>query len=136
MRETGIRLDDDRAVLRFAEEKLAKFHERMSSTVRAKVPEATIFYNTTVNPTMAKVLPYQTHFEIESRHARRYGLAQAKFFVYVRKPGQSTVGGKPTAVEGGFQYERRRGLKARLLCGTIPHVGSLLRYGVLRTTRP
>jgi Hypothetical glycosyl hydrolase 6/Beta-galactosidase trimerisation domain len=66
MREAGIRLDDDQAVLRFAEEKLAAFLDRMSKTVRAKVPEATIFYNGTVNPKMAETLPYQTHFEIES----------------------------------------------------------------------
>jgi putative glycosyl hydrolase-like family 6 (GHL6) protein len=66
MREAGIRLDDDEEVLRFAEEKLAAFLNRMSKAVRAKVPEATIFYNGTVNPKMAETLPYQTHFEIES----------------------------------------------------------------------
>jgi hypothetical protein len=91
MREAGIRLDDDKAVLRFAEEKLATFLDRMSKRVRAKVPEATIFYNGTVDPKMAETLPYQTHFEIESlptssglwgylhypimaRQARRYGV--------------------------------------------------------------
>jgi hypothetical protein len=66
MREASIRLDDEKEVLRFAEEKLATFLDRMSKAVRAKVPEATIFYNGTVNPKMAETLPYQTHFEIES----------------------------------------------------------------------
>jgi hypothetical protein len=66
MREAGVRLDDEQAVLRFAEEKLQRFLRRMSEAVRAKVPDATIFYNGTVNPRMAETLPYQTHFEIES----------------------------------------------------------------------
>ncbi|MGH3147829.1 MAG: alpha-amylase family protein, partial [Rubrobacter sp.] len=66
MREAGVRLDDEKAVLHFAEEKLRGFLERMSGAVRAKVPDATIFYNGTVNPRMAETLPYQTHFEIES----------------------------------------------------------------------
>lgn len=66
MREAGVRLDDDGAVLRFAEGKLRDFLERMSEAVRAKDPDATIFYNGTVNPRMAETLPHQTHFEIES----------------------------------------------------------------------
>jgi hypothetical protein len=66
MREVGIRLDDDEEVLRFSEEKLATFLGRMSRAVRARVPEATIFYNGTVTPRMAETLPHQTHFEIES----------------------------------------------------------------------
>jgi Hypothetical glycosyl hydrolase 6/Beta-galactosidase trimerisation domain len=66
MREAGVRLDDEKEVLRFAEEKLQRFLGRMSEAVRAKVPNATIFYNGTVTPRMAETLPYQTHFEIES----------------------------------------------------------------------
>lgn len=66
MREAGVRLDDEPAVLRFAEDKLRSFLQRMSEAVRAKAPDATIFYNGTVNPRMAETLPYQTHFEIES----------------------------------------------------------------------
>jgi hypothetical protein len=66
MREAGVRLDDESAVVRFAEEKLARFMERVSETVRARTPDATIFYNGTVTPRMAETLPHQTHFEIES----------------------------------------------------------------------
>ena len=66
MREAGGGPDDEPAALRFAQEKLKRFLERMSEAVRANVPEATIFYNGTVNPRMAESLPYQTHFEIES----------------------------------------------------------------------
>jgi hypothetical protein len=66
MREAGVGLDDEQAVLRFAEDKLKGFLERMSEAVRAKAPDATIFYNGTVTPRMAETLPYQTHFEIES----------------------------------------------------------------------
>jgi hypothetical protein len=66
MREADIRLDDEEEALRFAEEKLATFLDRMSKVVRARVPGATIFYNGTVTPRMAETLPHQTHFEIES----------------------------------------------------------------------
>lgn len=66
MREASVRLDDERSVLRFAEVKLQRFLRRMSEAVRAKVPDATIFYNGTVTPRMAETLSYQTHFEIES----------------------------------------------------------------------
>ncbi|HEX2740367.1 MAG TPA: beta-galactosidase trimerization domain-containing protein, partial [Rubrobacter sp.] len=64
--DAGVRLEDEKAVLRFAEEKLQRFLQRMSNAVRARVPDATIFYNGTVTPRMAETLPYQTHFEIES----------------------------------------------------------------------
>jgi hypothetical protein len=66
MREAGVRPDEEQSVLRFAEEKLKGFLDRLSEVVRTKVPQATIFYNGTVNPRMAETLPYQTHFEIES----------------------------------------------------------------------
>jgi hypothetical protein len=66
MREAGVSPDDEQAVLRFAEEKLHGFLQRLSETVRARVPGATIFYNGTVTPRMGETLPYQTHFEIES----------------------------------------------------------------------
>jgi hypothetical protein len=66
MREAGVSPDDEQAVLHFAEEKLHGFLQRLSETVRARVPGATIFYNGTVTPRMGETLPYQTHFEIES----------------------------------------------------------------------
>jgi hypothetical protein len=66
MREAGVRPDDEQAVLRFAEEKLKRFLQRLSEAVRAKVPGATIFYNGTVNPRMAETLSCQTHLEIAS----------------------------------------------------------------------
>ncbi len=66
MREAGVSPEDEQAVLRFAEERLHGFLERLSEAVRAKVPGATIFYNGTVTPRMVETLPYQTHFEIES----------------------------------------------------------------------
>lgn len=66
MRLAGVNLADDAAVWRYAEEQDKLFFERMSRVVRAKRPDATIFYNGTVNPAMRRMLPYQTHFEIES----------------------------------------------------------------------
>lgn len=92
MRKAGVRLDDDAAVMEYARKKRLEFFERVSGLVCSKVPNATIFYNGTSNPTiMHHVLPYTTHFEIESlptsghiwgylhyptmaRHIRTYGL--------------------------------------------------------------
>ncbi len=66
MRRAGINLEDDSAVWRYTEEQDAFFFERMTRAVRSQRPDATIFFNGTVNPAMRRMLPYQTHFEIES----------------------------------------------------------------------
>ncbi|ACZ43217.1 conserved hypothetical protein [Thermobaculum terrenum ATCC BAA-798] len=66
MRAAGVDLADERAVSRYAWDRLCEFFERVSSLVRAKAPDSTIFYNGTVSPHLAKVLGYQTHVEIES----------------------------------------------------------------------
>jgi hypothetical protein len=91
MRAAGVRLDDDQAVYQYAADQLVAFFERMSTLVREHAPEATIFYNGTVSPQMGRILPSETHVEIESlptsghawgylhypimaRQARTYGL--------------------------------------------------------------
>ena len=66
MRWAGVRIDDDAAVWRYAVDQDEAFFKRLSALVRSKVPSATIFYNGTVTPEMRRMLPYQTHFEVES----------------------------------------------------------------------
>ncbi len=66
MRAAGVDLADEGEVSRYAWNRLCEFFERVSSLVRSKAPNATIFYNGTVSPHLAKVLRYQTHVEIES----------------------------------------------------------------------
>jgi hypothetical protein len=66
MQAAGVALDDDRAVAQYATEQLHAFFARTTALVRHYWPDATIFYNNTVTPTMARTLPIQTHFEVES----------------------------------------------------------------------
>ncbi|MFL5655689.1 MAG: alpha-amylase family protein [Ktedonobacteraceae bacterium] len=66
MRQAGVRLDNDEAVFQFALEGLYAYLQRLSTVVRERAPDATIFFNGTVTPLMAMTIPFQTHLEIES----------------------------------------------------------------------
>lgn len=66
MRDAGVSLDDDAAVQEYAASQLRRFFDRLTTLVLEKAPEATIFYNGTVNPGMTRAVSYQTHLEIES----------------------------------------------------------------------
>ena len=66
MRAAGVPIDDDDAAWRYALDQWHAFYARTSALVREHAPDATIFYNGTVTPVMARMLPVQTHFEIES----------------------------------------------------------------------
>jgi hypothetical protein len=66
MRQAGVRIDDDAAVWRYAEEQDQAFFKKLSALVRSKVHDATIFYNGTVTSKMGVMVPHQTHFEVES----------------------------------------------------------------------
>lgn len=91
MRSAGIHLERDAEVLEYAYKQDLRFFERISSLIHRYAPQAIVFYNGTVLPNMGGMLPYQTHFEIESlptsddtwgymhypiaaRHARTYGI--------------------------------------------------------------
>ncbi len=133
MREAGVRLDDHDAVLRFAEDKLTRFLDRLTKAVRAKVPEATIFYNGTVNPRMAETLPYQTHFEIESLPT------SSGLWGYLHYPIQSrqarTYGRNFLGMTGRFHkaWADFGGLKTRdqldYECGTVVAAGGEISVG-------
>ncbi len=62
----GVNVEDEEAVLRYWREQDLAFFERMSALVRARSQKAFIFYNGTVTPQMGEMLPYLTHFEVES----------------------------------------------------------------------
>jgi hypothetical protein len=66
MRKAGVNLADDQAVWQYAHRQDLLFFERLTQLVRAKKPDSTLFYNGTTTNDMAEMLPYQTHFEVES----------------------------------------------------------------------
>ncbi len=66
LRQANVRLDDDQAVLEYTARGFYGYLERLSKVVREQKPDATIFYNGTVLPKMAHVIPSETHLEIES----------------------------------------------------------------------
>jgi hypothetical protein len=90
MAAAGVKADDERQAQAFAVQTLGAFYDRMSKFVRAKAPDALIYYNGTITASMRWTLPYLTHFEIESlptsglwgylhypmfaRQARTYGI--------------------------------------------------------------
>lgn len=66
MRAAGVPLDDDNAVWEFARLKQRRFFERMTAHVQQLVPDATIFYNGTIERDMRRIADCETHFEVES----------------------------------------------------------------------
>lgn len=66
MRAAGVRLDDDEAVWEFARQKQRRFFERMTAHVKQLTPDASIFYNGTIERDMRRIADCETHFEVES----------------------------------------------------------------------
>ncbi len=66
MRKAGVNLADDGEVYRYAREQDLAFFKRVTDLVKRKAPQATYYFNGTTTPAMAEVLPYVTHFEVES----------------------------------------------------------------------
>ncbi|RUP50198.1 hypothetical protein BC936DRAFT_139996 [Jimgerdemannia flammicorona] len=66
MRSEGVEIDNDWAVWEYARMKYYAYVKRLSDIVLKARPDASIFYNFSVNPTLNLMLPYQTHLEIES----------------------------------------------------------------------
>jgi hypothetical protein len=62
----GVNPEDDAAVYRFWRDQDIKFFERMTRLVHTRNEKAFIFYNGTVTTEMGELLPYHTHFEVES----------------------------------------------------------------------
>ncbi len=90
MRQAHVNVEDDGAVWAFALKKQTDFFNRLSTFVHDRLPDALIFYNSTIQPDMRRVAPYMTHLEVESlptttgwgylhypiygRHARTLGM--------------------------------------------------------------
>lgn len=66
MRQAGVNVEDDGAVWAFSRKKQTDFFNRLSTFVHDRLPEALIFYNSTIDPDMRRVAPYMTHLEVES----------------------------------------------------------------------
>jgi hypothetical protein len=66
MARAGVNLEDDQAVWRYARSQDLAFFDRLTKFVHGLKPDATVFYNGTTTHDMAELLPYQTHYEVES----------------------------------------------------------------------
>jgi len=66
MVKARVNLEDDQAVWRYARQQDLQFFDRLSKLVKIKKPDTSIFFNGTTTNDMAEMLPYQTHFEVES----------------------------------------------------------------------
>ncbi len=66
MLKAGVDLESDQAVWQYARQQDLGFFDRITHLVQSKKPDATIFYNGTTTNDMGEMLPYQTHFEVES----------------------------------------------------------------------
>ncbi len=66
MRKAGVNIEDDLSVYRYAREQDLAFFKRVTDLIRRKTPHATYYFNGTTTADMAEVLPYVTHFEVES----------------------------------------------------------------------
>ncbi|MFO7320533.1 MAG: alpha-L-fucosidase [Chloroflexota bacterium] len=66
MLAAGVNPEDDQEVWAFARKKQEDFFTRLTGYVQSRCPNATIFYNGTMERDMRRVAPYMTHFEVES----------------------------------------------------------------------
>jgi len=66
MRKAGVNLEDDLSVYTYARQQDLAFFKRVTDLIKRKSPQATYYFNGTTTVAMAEVLPYVTHFEVES----------------------------------------------------------------------
>ena len=66
MRQAGINLEDEMSVYRYTRQQDLVFFKRVTDLINRKTPNATYYFNGTTTADMAEVLPYITHFEVES----------------------------------------------------------------------
>ena len=132
MADAGVIADDESKAQAFAVETLAGFYERLSTLVHSNVPDALIYYNGTATPAMRWVLPYMTHFEIES-------LPTSGFWGYLHYPmfarQARTYGKTILGMTGRFHksWADFGGLKTKdqldYECGTILAAGGMVCVG-------
>ena len=131
-RSLGVDISDDVAMRELASKDLDKFHEDMTSVVRRNVPEASIFFNGSMDAGANRWSPHMTHLEIESlptsgewgymhypvasRFARTLGLPTIGMTGRFHKSWADFGGLKPVTQ---LDYE----------CGTIMSGGSAISIG-------
>jgi len=134
IRRAGGRIDDPAAVQRKEYELTREYTKRIAAAVRALKPNATLFFNGRVTPTIGRELDVFTHLEIESLPTGGWGYGFFPFHVrYARTLGHPTQGmtgrfHKGWADFGGLktaaQFEYEAGLL--LAAGAVMNVGDQL----------
>lgn len=66
MRLAGVDLDDERSVYTYTRQQDLVFFKRVTDLIKQKTPNATYYFNGTTTANMGEVLPYVTHYEVES----------------------------------------------------------------------
>jgi hypothetical protein len=66
MRKAGVNIADENAVRCYTRQQDLLFFKRVSGLSQQKLPQASIYYNGTTDADMGEMIPYMTHFEVES----------------------------------------------------------------------
>jgi hypothetical protein len=66
MVKAGVDVEDEQAVWEFARKKQTDFFDVMTKFIHNRCPNATVFYNGTIDRDVRRVQPYMTHLEVES----------------------------------------------------------------------
>lgn len=85
MIQAGVNLENDQDVWTYARMQDLKFFDKMTKLVQSKNPQATIWYNGTIDRSMGEMLPYLTQFEIESDPIHGSSWGYMHFPVFARQ---------------------------------------------------
>lgn len=94
MKEKGLDITDEAAVLAFAAQTMNHFKDKMTRLVHSYHPEVTIFYNSShVGPSIKESEEAYTHFEIESLPSGFWGYLNFPITArYIRNYGKDCLG--------------------------------------------
>jgi hypothetical protein len=133
MRTAGVDMSDEQQVVDFTHRRLLAFMDRLSSLVRARVPEASIAFNHATDAAMSEKLSFQTQLDIESLPTATHQWGYLHYPIAAR---QARVHGLPfVGMTGRFHksWADFGGLKThdQLLyeCGTILSAGGRVAVG-------
>lgn len=131
MAEAGLNSEDNADQKQHAQMVIDRFMSRLSDVIRARRPEATVFYNGRVRQGMADEAAHFTHFEIEALPSGGWGYGFYPFWVrYARHFGLPTMG-----ITGRFHrsWADFGGLKSptalKFECGAMLANGSVCSIG-------
>jgi hypothetical protein len=133
MREAGVRMDDLGAVTDFAETHLTRFVSTLTAKISAQRPEATVFFNGLVTPTLGEHVSHMTQVEVESlpTSGKQWGYPHFPHMSrFVRTLGKPVIGmtgrfHKSWADFGGLKSKDQLAYE----CGTILSAGASISIG-------